>query len=242
MKEEGDGPKIEAVDAPGAEAGQAFETEPADRPETETDEGSAPEGGRPESVGDSLELDRMEVEPEVGMREEQQKEVGEVIVEPAGSEPTESAHPNVLALLADYWIWMVALLLGLSVVSAVLWFVLVCKGGAEFGKWENREHVVTASLGGEHYAHFRLSGPFGDSKGQEVLRRALPKIKHDLILSGGQPEVARSIARKDTKFLKGHILGIVSDETGIPIGELDLKGLSVTRYSDAEEVERERGS
>ena len=213
MKEEVDRPKVEPVDAP--------------------------EGGRQESVGDGLELDRMEVEPEVGMREGQGKEAEEVIVEPAVPEQTESARPNVLALLADYWMWGVALLVGLSVVSAVLWFALVPEGGTEFGKWGSREHVVTASLGGEHYVHFRLSGPFGDSGGREVLRRALPKIKDDLILSGGQPEVARSIAKKDMNFLKGHILGIVSRETGISVGELDLKGLSVTRYSDEEEVEGE---
>ncbi len=242
MKEETDRPKIEAVEAPGDEVPQEPEAGAADLPETGTEEASTNEGGRHETIGDSLELDRMEVEPAAGMREEQKKEIGEIVVEASGSEPTASDRPSLLASLTEHWIWMVALLLGLSLVSAALWLVRLQDGGGGFGKGRNREAVVTASLGGEYYVHFHLSGPFADSEGKEVLRRALPKIKDDLILSGGRPEVVRAVAKKDVKFLKGHILGIVSDETGIPVGALDLYGVSVTRYSDEQEVYGKNGS
>jgi hypothetical protein len=116
-------------------------------------------------------------------------------------------------------------------------FVLAPKGEQhEEVKLGRRVHVVNASLGGEHYVNFNLWGPFRDAKGQAALRRGMPKIKHDLILSGGRPEVARAILENDLYFLERHILEIVSNATGVPIDQLDLKGLSVTRYSDDAEV------
>ena len=100
--------------------------------------------------------------------------------------------------------------------------------------------VVSASLGGEYYVSFNLWGPFGDPKGEEALQSGMPKIKHDLILSGTHSEVARSIQERDLYFLEKHILKIVSNATGIPVEKLDLKGLSVTPYSDEEAIERVR--
>ncbi len=141
--------------------------------------------------------------------------------------------------MADYWIWVVALLLGLSVVSAALLFVSAPEEEREEVKLGRRVHVVTASLGGEHYVRFNLWGPFRDAKGQGALRRGMPKIKHDLIFSGGRPEVAQAILENDLYFLERHILEIVSDATGIRVDQLDLKGLSVTRYSDEAEVGEE---
>ncbi len=254
MKEEREGPKIGAVEEPKIEAVE-------DEPKIEAEEGPAIAGGeepepaaeaplelgadgeaepqqdREDVAEDRLELDRMEVRPTPGKEEGQEEggEAEEVILEmPQRKEP---ARPNILAMLADHWIWIVACLLGLSAVSAVLLFVLMPEGGTpDEMKRGKRVHVVSASLGGEYYVRFNLWGPFREPEGQAVLRESMPKIRHDLILSGGRPEVARAIQENDLYFLEKHILGIVSRETGIPMGELDLKGLSVTRYSDEAEV------
>ena len=183
----------------------------------------------------------MEVRPAEETPQEPAEVEEAVIIEPPVVPVQEEAQrPGVLALLADYWIWVVAFLLGLSVVSAALLFVLTPKvEQREEVKLGRRVHVVTASLGGDHYVDFNLWGPFRDAKGQEALRRGMPKIKHDLIFSGGRPEVARAIQEHDLYFLERHILEIVSNATGIPIDQLDLKGLSVTRYSDEAEVGEE---
>ena len=51
--------------------------------------------------------------------------------------------------------------------------------------------------------------------------------------------MARAILEYDPYFLERHILEIVSDATEIPVEQLDLKGLSMTRYSDETEVGEE---
>jgi hypothetical protein len=150
---------------------------------------------------------------------------------------TEPVLANLLLMLKAHWVRMAAFLLVLSLVLAALW---VARNHGEWlgaGKSVTSLHAVTASLGGEHYVHFRLRGPFRDEAGKAVLKRAMPRIRDDLILSGGQPEIARSIADDDMNYLRRHILGIVSLATGIPVEELDVKGLSVTRYSDEAGVE-----
>lgn len=228
-------PQPEAVEEPGTD-GREPESEEGEPPKAETERGP----GRAGSIEDGLELDRMEVKPEEEMPQEPVDAEEEVIIEPPAPVQEDARRPGILALLADYWIWVVALLLGLSVVSAALLFVSAHKEGErEEAKLGRRVHVVTASLGGEHYVRFNLWGPFRDAKGQAALGRGMPKIKHDLIFSGGRPEVARSIQENDLYFLERHILEIVSDATGIPVDQLDLKGLSVTRYSDETEVGEE---
>ena len=218
------------------EGGQRAESEVEEPPEFE-------EGGEPEkSVEEALELDRMEVKPEEETPQEpavKEEKEEEVIIEPPVPAQQEAARPGILTLLARYWIWIVASLLGLSLVSAALLLVMSPEEEREEVKLGRRLHVVTASLGGEHYVHFNLWGPFRDAKGLQALRRGMPKIKHDLILSGGLPEVVRSIQENDLYYLEWYILGIVSRATGIPVEKLDLKGLSVTRYSDEAEVGRE---
>ena len=214
-----------------------MEVEP---PRQETEGEPDPELDLEDSIEDGLELDRMEVKPAEETPQEPAEEEEAVIIEPPVPAQEEVARPGVLALLADYWIWVVALLLGMSVVSAALLFVSAPKEEQrEEVKLGRRVHVVTASLGGEHYVRFNLWGPFRDPKGQAALRRGMPKIKHDLIFSGGRPEVATSIQENDLYFLEQHILEIVSNATGIPVDQLDLKGLSVTRYSDETEVGEE---
>lgn len=212
---------------------ESMETEP---PKPETEGGP----GEESSIEDGLELDKMEVKPAEEIPQEPVEEEEAVIIEPpVPVQKEDGRRPGILALLADYWIWVVALLLGLSVVSAALLFVSAPEEEREEVKLGGRVHVVTASLGGEHYVRFNLWGPFRDARGQAALRRGMPKIKHDLILSGGRPEVARSIQENDLYFLERHILEIVSNATGIPVDQLDLKGLSVTRYSDEAEVGEE---
>jgi len=200
------------------------DSQEAEPPKPEREGEPDPELDLRDSVEDGLELDRMEVKPAEEIPQEPVEEEEAVIIEPPAPAREEKDRPGVLALLADYWIWVVAFLVGLSVVSAALSFVLA------------PVHVVNASLGGEHYVNFNLWGPFRDAKGQAALRRGMPKIKHDLILSGGSPEVARAILENDLYFLERHILEIVSNATGVPVDQLDLKGLSVTRYSDDAEV------
>jgi len=247
-----EGTQLEAVEEPRLESDkepplQAVE-EPRDRePEPEEAEPPKPEKeGEPDpeldledSIEDGLELDRMEVKPAEEMPQEPVEAEEAVIIEPPEPAQEDARRPGILALLADYWIWVVAFLLGMSVVSAALLFVSAPEEEREEVKLGRRVHVVTASLGGEHYVSFNLWGPFRDAKGQAALRRGMPKIKHDLIFSGGRPEVARSILENDLYFLERHILEIVSNATGIPVDQLDLKGLSVTRYSDEAEVGEE---
>jgi hypothetical protein len=229
-------PQLLAVEESGADGGREAESEEAEPPTSDTEGEPEQEG----SIEDGLELDRMEVKPPEEIPQEPVEAQEEVIIEPPMPEQEDARRSGILALLADYWIWIVAFLLGLSVVSAALLFVLapeeVLRKEVKLGR---RVHVVTASLGGEHYVRFNLWGPFRDAKGQAALRRGMPKIKHDLIFSGGRPEVVRSIQENDLYFLERHILEIVSDSTGIPVGQLDLKGLSVTRYSDGAEVGEE---
>ncbi len=239
--EEVEEPRPELVEGPKTDVDREPESEVAEPPKPEKEGEPEPEEGHEGNIVDGLELDRMEVKPAEEMPQEPVEAEEAVIIEPPVPEQKEAARPKVLALLADYWIWMVAFLLGLSVVSTALLFVSAPKGGPEDEvKLGKRVHVVTASLGGEHYVRFNLWGPFRDAKGQAALRRGMPRIKHDLIFSGGRPEVVRSIQENDLYFLERHILEIVSNATGIPVGRLDLKGLSVTRYSDEAEVE-ERG-
>jgi len=243
-----DGPPLQAAAEPFPEPVEGSDTDGDREPVSEEAEPLKPEKeGEPDpeldlgdGVEDGLELDRMEVKPEEETPPEPVEEEEEVIIEPPVPLQEDAQRSGILALLADYWIWVVAFLLGLSVVSAALLFVLAPKeeprDEVKLGK---RVHVVTASLGGEHYVDFNLWGPFRDAKGQEALRRGMPKIRHDLIFSGGRPEVARAIQEHDLYFLERHILEIVSSATGIPVDQLDLKGLSVTRYSDEAEVGEE---
>jgi len=232
--EPAEGTPLEAVEEPPPEP-----AEEAESPKPEKEGEPDPEQDPEDSIEDGLELDKMEVKPAEETPEEPAEEEEAVIIEPPVAVQEEAERTGVLALLADYWIWMVALLLGLSVVSAALLFVSAPEEQREEVKLGRRVHVVNASLGGEHYVRFNLWGPFRDAKGQASLQRGMPKIKHDLILSGGRPEVGRSILENDLYFLERHILEIVSNATGIPVDQLDLKGLSVSRYSDEAEVEEE---
>jgi hypothetical protein len=232
--EPAEGTQLEAVEEPPPEP-----AEEAESPKPEKEGEPDPEQDPEDSIEDGLELDKMEVKPAEETPEEPAEEEEAVIIEPPVAVQEEAERTGVLALLADYWIWMVALLLGLSVVSAALLFVSAPEEQREEVKLGRRVHVVNASLGGEHYVRFNLWGPFRDAKGQASLQRGMPKIKHDLILSGGRPEVGRSILETDLYFLERHILEIVSNATGIPVDQLDLKGLSVSRYSDEAEVEEE---
>lgn len=248
--EPAEGTQLEAVEKPGLEAVEGDLTEPVEGAHTvEGDQGTEPEAaefpkpeesGEPErSVEEALELDRMEVKAEEETPQEPAVAEEEVVIEPPVPAQQEAAQPGILALLARYWIWIVASLLGLSLVSAALLLVMSPEEEREEVKLGKRVHVVTASLGGEHYVNFNLWGPFRDAKGLQALRRGMPKIKHDLILSGGLPEVVRSIQENDLYYLEWYILGVVSRATGITVDQLDLKGLSVTRYSDEAEVGEE---
>jgi len=269
MKEEKEEGKLEAVEEPPLLAAEEPCPEPVEEPPSEPAEGAPllaieePGDREPESmeaestkqetegepdpdldlednIEDGLELDKMEVKPAEETPQEPAEEEEAVIIEPPVPAQEEVTRPGVLALLADYWIWVVALLLGVSVVSAALLFVSAPKEEQRDAvKLGRRVHVVTASLGGEHYVRFNLWGPFRDPKGQTALRRGMPKIKHDLIFSGGRPEVVTSIQENDLYFLEQHILKIVSNATGIPVDQLDLKGLSVIRYSDETEIGEE---
>lgn len=188
-----------------------------------------------EDVEDSLELDRMEVRPTVGIPEEEVRPDART-AESALREEAPPAPSPFLAVLGRYWIWILGFLVLITASSMVLWMVSTPRIATVAPKAGMGVNVFSASLGGEHYVRFNLYGPFSSPEGKEVLARALPKIRHDLILSGGQPDVARSIQENDLTFLEKHILAIVSRATDIPVGRLDLKGLSVVRYSDEEEV------
>ena len=225
-------PRAEGGDEPGIEAVDGAQFEGDEKPESE--------GGEEEEVGEGLELDRMEVQPASEMQEEEQERAEPEEVEPQETGAEAPARPAILSLLSDHWMLIVAFLFGLSVVSAAFVFIMTPQEGPGEVKLGARMHVISASLGGEHYVRFNLWGPFRDPEGEAILRRGLPKVKHDLILSGSQPEVKRSIQENDLYFLEKHILRIVSDATGVPLEELDLKGLFVTRYSDETEVESAR--
>lgn len=88
-------------------------------------------------------------------------------------------------------------------------------------------YQFSCPIGDRHYVRFKLSVPFKDNKEKADLMRKLPKIKHQLLISGNRPDVAESIERKDIDTLKQHILKGVHDITGVPIGQLDLQGLSL---------------
>ena len=203
--------------------------------------GPGPEGGKGPTAGteDGLELDRMEVRPTVGFMDEEVRSEAET-AEPAAQEEEGPAHPSLLVILTRYWIWIVGFLAVIAASSLALWFVSTPRNVSVAPKVGMAVHVVSASLGGEHYVRFNLYGPFGSREGEKALERALPKIRHELILSGGRPDVMRSIQENDLYFLEKHILEIVSRATAVPVASMDLKGLSVVRYSDQEEVSGEK--
>ena len=194
-----------------------------------------------DSIEDGLELDRMEVKPAEEMPQEPAEEEEAVIIEPPGYPSRRRRNgPGSLPCWPTIGSGWLPSCSGCPSCRLPCLFVSAPKEEQrEEVKLGRRVHVVTASLGGEHYVRFNLWGPFRDAKGQAALRRGMPKIKHDLIFSGGRPEVARSIQENDLYFLERHILEIVSNATGIPVDQLDLKGLSVTRYSDETEVGEE---
>lgn len=217
--EVGDEPSVEAVDMSRLE-GEA------------TPKGN---GHRKDGAEDSLELDRMEVRPTVGVADEEERpDTG--AVEPEAPAEERPARPVPFVLFARHWVWILGSVLIVAAISLALFLILTPPRVSVAPKAGEGVHVVSASLGGEHYVRFNLWGPFGGEEGKEALERSLPKIRHDLILSGARPDVVRSIQENDLYFLEKHILGIVSHATGIRVERLDLKGLSVTRYSDQEEV------
>jgi hypothetical protein len=234
-------PKLEAVDEPepeGQTGGSGPEVEAVEQPATKAEKQAEPHADPRGESEDSLELDRMEVRPVAGVREEVTPEAKEV--QPLLTEMSQPARPSLPALLHDHWILILGLLLGLFVVSAASLFLLsprhAPRQATSQAPREEGMQVITASLGGEHYVRFNLWGPFRDPERQEALMRGLPKVKNDLILSGGDPEVARAIQENDLVFLERHILRVVSNATRIPEAEMDLKGLAVTRYSDEAEL------
>ncbi len=186
-------------------------------------------------VEDSLELDRMEVRPTVGIMGEEVGSDGET-GEPASQEEEGPDRAHFLVILSRYWVWVVGFLVVITASCLALWFVSTPRHVSVTPKAGVDVQLVSASLGGEHYVRFNLCGPFGGREGRKALERAMPKIRHDLILSGGRPDVIRSIQENDLYFLEKHILEIVSRATAVPVTRLDLKGLSVVRYSDEEEV------
>jgi hypothetical protein len=241
-------PKVEAVLGPGAGAEQGVRVSEGERVEAERTGESGSEEGRQaggegdaqESLEDGIELDRMEVQRAAEAQEEVPEKTEDEEREPRVAEEGEAPRPGLLALLAAHWMWIMGGLLALLLVSAAFLLVLAPREDRVEVVAGSRMHVVTASLGGQHYVRFNLWGPFHDPKGEEALQRGLPKVKHDLILSGSSAEVARSIQENDLYSLEKHILEIVSDATAIPVAELDLKGLFVTRYSDEAELQSER--
>lgn len=213
MTKEEDPPRIEPVDVPELEPGEEAETGAPEDPKGESESAAEPPAGRHGPPDRPLELD-LEAVPE----------------------RPESVGPNLLERLRKNWILGVALLLGLTVPAVVLWLLLAHREGPASDVPGTCLDAVTASLGGEHYLRFSLCGPFDISRVRASLGRAMPKIRHELILSAGRPDVAKSIEEADLELLKRHILGIVGDATGIPVEEMDLRGLSLIRTSDEEEV------
>lgn len=232
-------PKVEPVDEPSTGEGRHPETLGTAEAEDRAGPASNPERGGARLSADGLELDRMEVRLLAGIQDPEEP-LDTQAVRSGVPEEEASVRANVLAILSRHWIWIAGFLLGLAAVSLTLLFALTPGDGPTDPEAGIRVRAVSASLGGEHYVRFNLWGPFDGPKGEEVLMRAMPKIRHDLILSGGRPEVARSIQENDLYFLKKHILEIVGLATGIEVGRIDLKGLSVVRYSDEEELKGER--
>lgn len=71
---------------------------------------------------DSLELDRMEVRPTVGIMDEEVGSDGET-GEPAAQEEGGPDRAHFLVILSRYWIWVVGFLVVITASSLALWFV-----------------------------------------------------------------------------------------------------------------------
>ncbi len=186
-----------------------------------------------EPTEEGLELDRMEVQPVT----EHPDEAGEGETEP--SEPDLPAgevaeEEEDEAPFLDYKVLLLAGLLLLGIVSAGFWLLFAGRSPAPpVAPPRGRSvHVIKASLGGEYYVHFNLSGPFRDPEGERRLERSLPKIRNELILWGTQPEVMKWVRENDVYSLGRRILEAVSETTGIPVEKLKLRGLAVMKYSD----------
>lgn len=85
----------------------------------------------------------MEVKPAEEIPQQPVEEEEAVIIEPPAPAWEETDRGGILALLADYWIWMVAFLVGLSVVSAASWFVLAPKGEQQVDELDLKGLSVT---------------------------------------------------------------------------------------------------
>jgi hypothetical protein len=213
MTKEEDPPRIEPLNVPELEGGEEAESGIPEDSTGGRESGAEPPIGRQGPPDRPLELD----------------------LEAVPGHP-QSPRPNLAQRLRRNWIRGVALLFGLTVVSAMVWLLLAHRDRPAADGPGTCLDAVTASLGGEHYLRFILCGPFRDSGARDSLRRVMPKIRHELILSGGRPDVAKSIEEADLEFLKRHILGIVGDATGIPVEKMGLRGLSLIRTSDEAEV------
>ena len=181
---------------------------------------------------EGLELDKLKVAPGTTPPPETPRFAGR---QDKGEAPgrIEATLRNILVFVSEKRIFICAFLAALVVASAVVYLFLtkiswdgVGSGDIYVGRIV---YVVSSSIADRHDVRFKLSIPFKDNKEKADLMQKLPRIKHELSISGSRHNVAPSIEQKDLKALKKHILKIVSDLTGVPIGELHLDELTLDR-------------
>ena len=151
--------------------------------------------------------------------------------EPEASPRKTSTFRNIFLPVSKRKLWVGAVLAGLLVGSGVVYLALKDASWDERG---SRAHYIgrivyeiATSMGGEHDVRFTLSLPFRSDAEKNDLMQKMPSIKHELSMSGGRPDVARSIEQKDLHTLRKYIVNMVHALTGVPTEVLNVEALSV---------------
>jgi len=139
----------------------------------------------------------------------------------------------LIALVSKNKVLVFASLGGLLVVAAVVLYYLLLPKVGSHGVGSGTDgmgkivYKVASSIGDHHDVSFTLSIPFKNDQEKAELMEKLPKIRYELITAGSRSDIAQSIMQKDFEALRKHILKIVHELTGVPMGKLDLEGLAL---------------
>ena len=73
--------------------------------------------------------------------------------------------------------------------------------------------------------HLRLKFliPSRDRREQAEIERIVPKIKHDLLMSMGRPEIERQFENRDFSAVRTHLLNIVNSHSNTPVEHVYLE-------------------
>jgi len=177
-----------------------------------------------------IELDKIEaLSPTTPSREIPPSEKTES--EPEVSPRKRSTLRKLFLLVSKKRLFVGAVLAGLLVGSGVIYLSL--KDASRYKRGSEGHYIGTivyemaTSVDGQHDVRFRLSIPFRSYEEKNSLMQKLPSIRHELSMSGSDPDMARIIEQKDLHALRKHIVKMVHALTGVAMEALAVEALSL---------------